>query len=88
MASREYALYGIFLVTHLLNSNILKNYDGRIDHCIQRNDAHHDLGTYTHEQLESLCVKSMTQMNFKDQMPSVRALVVIISKLGSTCLYC
>ena len=54
MASREYALYGIFLVTHLLNFNILKNY-GRIEtplpkffslnHCIQPNDAGRELGT-------------------------------------------
>ena len=31
MASRQYASYGIFLLTYLLNSNILKNYDRRIE---------------------------------------------------------
>ena len=55
MASREYALHVIFIITHLLNSNILKNYDGRIEtpwpkrfssnHCIWRNDTRHELGT-------------------------------------------
>ena len=55
MAHCEYASYGIFLVTHLLNSNILKNYDGMIktprpklfssNHCIRWNGARHDLGT-------------------------------------------
>ena len=49
MACRAYASYAIFLITHLFNSRILKNYGGRIEtpwpklfssnHCIRRDDA-------------------------------------------------
>ena len=55
MASHEYATYRIFLLTRLLDFNILKNYDGRIEtpwpklfssnHCIRQNDARHELET-------------------------------------------
>ena len=55
MARHAYALYAIFLVKRLLNSNILKNYDGKIEtsppklfssnHCIRRDDARRELGT-------------------------------------------
>ena len=55
MVRRANAWNSIFLITHLLNSNILKTYDGRIEtprpklfssnYCIRRDDARCELGT-------------------------------------------